>query len=203
MIPYIIDHLGTECKTPARLQNKTLDDDSTPQLIHHISEGINKKQPPHRTVTIALDITKVFDTVNHYTQAAKLLNTNIPSLIIKFIFNYIRGHKHTPNYAIANHSPNSSKQESHKEECCPTKGTPSTPRLTTPTESNRPRPPTTQTNRTDNYPQDYWKKTIFSNKDYTINKETEARLTDNDVRQNLKTIHSIIVQTHLNNRPPN
>ena len=36
-----------------------------------------------------------------------------------------------------------------------------------------------------------------------INKETEARLTDNDVRQNLKTIHSIIVQTHLNNRPPN
>ena len=47
------------------------------------------------------------------------------------------------------------------------------------------------------------KKTIFNNNDYTINKETEARLTDNDVRQNLKTIHSIIVQTHLNNRPPN
>ena len=47
------------------------------------------------------------------------------------------------------------------------------------------------------------KKTIFNNNEYTINKETEARLTDNDVRQNLKTIHSIIVQTHLNNRPPN
>ena len=47
------------------------------------------------------------------------------------------------------------------------------------------------------------KKTIFNNNDYTINKETEARLTDNDVRQNLKTILSIIVQTHLNNRPPN
>ena len=46
-------------------------------------------------------------------------------------------------------------------------------------------------------------KTIFNNNDYTINKETEAHLTDNDVRQNLKTIHSIIVQTHLNNRPPN
>ena len=47
------------------------------------------------------------------------------------------------------------------------------------------------------------KQTIFNNNDYTINKETEAHLTDNDARQNLKTIHSIIVQTHLNNRPPN
>ena len=47
------------------------------------------------------------------------------------------------------------------------------------------------------------KKTIFNNNNYTIKKETEARLMDNDVRLNLKTIHSIIVQTHLNNRPPN
>ena len=63
------------------------------QLTHHISEGFNKKQPPQRTVTIALDMSKAFDTVNHYTLAAKLLNTNIPPLIIKFIFNYIRGRK--------------------------------------------------------------------------------------------------------------
>ena len=47
------------------------------------------------------------------------------------------------------------------------------------------------------------KRTIFNNNDYTINKDTEARLTDNNVRQNLNTIHSIIAEKHLNNRPPN
>ena len=77
-----------------------------------------------------------------------------------------------------------------------------TPRLTTPTESNRPRPPTTQTTEQPPPPR-LMKKTICNNNDYEINKETGARLTDNDVRQNLKTIHSIIVQTHLNNRPAN
>ena len=54
------------------------------------------------------------------------------------------------------------------------------------------------------HPPKLMEKTIFNNNAYTINKETEARLADNDVRQNLKTTHSIIVTTDstINKRPP-
>ena len=92
ILPYITDNLpNVQHQHGFKTRHSTMT--ALHQLTHHISEGFNKKQPPHRTVTIALDMSKAFDTVNHYTLAAKLLNTNIPPLIIKFIFNYIRGRK--------------------------------------------------------------------------------------------------------------
>ena len=90
ILPYITDNLpNVQHQHGFKTRHSTMT--ALHQLTHHISEGFNKKQPPHRTVTIALDMSKAFDTVNHYTLAAKLLNTNIPPLIIKYIFNYIRG----------------------------------------------------------------------------------------------------------------
>ena len=61
------------------------------QLTNHITTGFNQKKPPHRTITIALDMSQAFDTVNHYTLIEKLINTNTPNLITRFIANYIRG----------------------------------------------------------------------------------------------------------------
>ena len=49
--------------------------------------------PPARTITVALDISKAFDTINIHTQIRKRLQTNIPCTIIKFIANYIKGRK--------------------------------------------------------------------------------------------------------------
>ena len=50
--------------------------------------------PPARTITVALDMSKAFDTIN----IRKLLQTNIPGTIIKFIANYIKGHKAYTTY---------------------------------------------------------------------------------------------------------
>ena len=54
--------------------------------------------PPARTITVALYMSNAFDTINIRTLIGKLLQTNIPGTIIKFIANYIRGRKAYTTY---------------------------------------------------------------------------------------------------------
>ena len=49
--------------------------------------------PIGRTITVALDMTKAFDTINIHTLIRKLLQTNIPGTINTLITNYIKGRK--------------------------------------------------------------------------------------------------------------
>ena len=49
--------------------------------------------PSERTITVALDMSKAFATVNIHTLTLKLHQTNIPHTIIKYIANYIKGRK--------------------------------------------------------------------------------------------------------------
>ena len=49
--------------------------------------------PPALTITVALDMSKAFDTINIHTLIRKLLQTKIPDTIIKFIANYLKGRK--------------------------------------------------------------------------------------------------------------
>ena len=67
-------------------------------LNNTVAKGFNQMAPPARTITVALDMTKVFDTINIHTLIRKLLQTNIPGIIIKFIANYIKGCKTYPTY---------------------------------------------------------------------------------------------------------
>ena len=57
--------------------------------------------PPVRTITVALDMSKAFDTINIHTLIRKLLQTNNPGRIIKFIANYIKGCKAYTTYLFA------------------------------------------------------------------------------------------------------
>ena len=70
--------------------------------------------PPARTITVALDMSKAFDTINIHTLIGKLLQTNIPGTILKFIANYIKGRKAYTTYR--NHTSNNVnlKLEFHK-----------------------------------------------------------------------------------------
>ena len=58
--------------------------------------------PPARTITIAFDISKAFDTINIHTLIRKLLQTNITGTLIKFIANYIKGRN--PYSTYRNHT---------------------------------------------------------------------------------------------------
>ena len=56
--------------------------------------------PPARTITVALYMSKAFDIINIHTLIRKLLQTNIPGTIIKFIENYIKVAKPTQHIEI-------------------------------------------------------------------------------------------------------
>ena len=49
--------------------------------------------PPAQTITVALDMSKAFNTINIHTLIRKLLHTKLPDTIIKLIANYIKGRK--------------------------------------------------------------------------------------------------------------
>lgn len=90
IIPYITDNITLPDHMHGFRQHR-----STTTALHHINHvittGFNQKQPPQRTIAIALDMSKAFDTVNLHTLIRKILNTNIPNTIIKYIANYIKG----------------------------------------------------------------------------------------------------------------
>ena len=73
-------------------------------LDNTVAKGFNLMAPPARTITVALDMSKAFDTINIHTLIRKLLQTNIPGTIVKFIANYIKGRKTYTTYR--NHNPN-------------------------------------------------------------------------------------------------
>ena len=73
-------------------------------LNNTVTKGFNQMTPPARTITVALDMSKAFDTINIHTLIRKLLQTNIPGTIIKFIANYIKGRKAYTTYR--NHTSN-------------------------------------------------------------------------------------------------
>ena len=68
------------------------------QLTNQITQGFNQAQPPLRTIVVSLDLSKAFDTENIYSLINKLHQTNVPTTIMKFIANYIKGRKGYTQY---------------------------------------------------------------------------------------------------------
>ena len=99
ILPYITNNIPTIYHQHEHEHSTTT---ALHQLNNHITTGFNQKKPPHRTITIALDMSQAFDTVNHYTLIEKLINTNTPNLITRFIANYIRGRKAFTQYKNKN-----------------------------------------------------------------------------------------------------
>ena len=67
-------------------------------LNNTVANEFNQMAPPARTITVALDMSKAFDTITTHTLIRKLLQTNIPGTISKFIANYIKGRKAYTTY---------------------------------------------------------------------------------------------------------
>src|SRR3989454_7479791 len=100
------------------LQNKPLHIHSIAQHYKYHISRFHENQPPSRTIFVALDMSKAFDTINIHTLINKIPNTNIPPTIQKFIATTSKDKKPLPH--TINSPPNSrqSKQEFPKEESC-------------------------------------------------------------------------------------
>ena len=68
------------------------------KLNNTVAKGFNQMAPPAQTIIVAPNMSKAFDIINIHTLIRKLLQTNIPGTIIKFIANYIKGHKAYTTY---------------------------------------------------------------------------------------------------------
>ena len=72
--------------------------DRTTHSKHQRSKGVQPNGSPARTITVALDMSKAFDTISIHALIRELLQTKIPGIIIKFIANYIKGRKAYTTY---------------------------------------------------------------------------------------------------------
>ena len=94
LLPYITENIpNTPMQYGYKTQHSTLTALHT--LNNTVANGFNRMAPPARTITVALDMSKAFDTINIHTLIRKLLQTNIPGTIIKFIAKYIKDAKPT------------------------------------------------------------------------------------------------------------
>ena len=87
LLPYIT------ANKPTQHEYKT--EHSTVTALHTVNNtvanGFYQMAPPARTLTVALDMSKAFDTIIIHTLIRKLLQNNISGTIIKLIANYIKG----------------------------------------------------------------------------------------------------------------
>ena len=63
-----------------------------------MAKWLNQMAPLARTITVVLDMSKAFSTINIHTLIRKLLQTLIPGANIKFITTYIKGIKTYTTY---------------------------------------------------------------------------------------------------------
>ena len=48
------------------------------QLTSDVATGFNQRNPPHRTICVAVDLTAAFDTVNHNVMLSKIARSTLP-----------------------------------------------------------------------------------------------------------------------------
>ena len=93
-LPYITANIPN---TPMQHGYKT--QHSTVTALHTlnttVAKGFNQMAPLARTITVALDMSKAFDTIIIHTLIRKLIQTNISGTIIA---NYIKGRKAYTTY---------------------------------------------------------------------------------------------------------
>ena len=61
------------------------------QVSDHITDGLNRKKPVHRTVCVAIDLSRAFDTVNHELLIEEISKLELNSNIKRFLSGYLRG----------------------------------------------------------------------------------------------------------------
>jgi hypothetical protein len=70
-------------------------------IVTKVANGFNQKQPSTRTATIALDISKAFDGVDHTLLLKQISGSTFHSNIIRWLAAYLRGRRASCHYQSA------------------------------------------------------------------------------------------------------
>ena len=60
-------------------------------LVHKVAAGFNQLKPPLRTVSMAIDLSKAFDTVNHSKLIQTIAATTLHHNVVRWLSAYLRG----------------------------------------------------------------------------------------------------------------
>ena len=60
-------------------------------MLDHINNGLNRKKPVHRTVSVAIDLSKAFDTVDHNILLEDINRLELNAYVKRFLCAYLRG----------------------------------------------------------------------------------------------------------------
>ena len=60
-------------------------------LVQKVAEGFKQPKPPRRTVLMAIDFSKAFDTVNHTKLISSISHSSLPHNTIRWLSAYLRG----------------------------------------------------------------------------------------------------------------
>ena len=97
----ILPHITTNITLPTH-QHGFRAAHSITTALHQINNTIltsfNKEKTHHRTILTALDMTKAFETFNIHQLIHKIHNTHIPTTIIQFLANYLKGRRQYTSY---------------------------------------------------------------------------------------------------------
>ena len=80
LLPYITNNI-TQHHTQHGFKAKHSTTTALHNINNTIASGFNQRIPPARTIAVALDMSKAFDTVNIHTLTKKLLDTQIPPIL--------------------------------------------------------------------------------------------------------------------------
>ena len=90
LLPSITQH-----PPPATHQHGFRPGHSTVSALLHLSssiaDGFNQKPPANRTVAVALDLTKAFDTVDHTILIERIRSSNMLGYLTRWLSCYLRG----------------------------------------------------------------------------------------------------------------
>ena len=67
-------------------------------LVTTIADGFNEAKPPKRTVVVAVDLSRAFDTVNHDILLKKVSESPLHSNLVRWLNTYLRGRQQAVVY---------------------------------------------------------------------------------------------------------
>ena len=89
LLPYLTEHLPCHHSQHGSWKQRSPTSALLP-LTQAIADGFNQRKPAKRTVAVALDISKAFDTVSHDKLLKKISGSSLPHNLVRWLSAFIR-----------------------------------------------------------------------------------------------------------------
>ena len=97
LLPFLTEHLPLDASQHGFRAGRSPTSALLP-LVSAAVEGFNEQKPAKRTVSVAIDLSKAFDSVNHDRLLKKLSATSLPHNVIRWLATFLKGREQSVTY---------------------------------------------------------------------------------------------------------